>query len=83
MIDISYSLAYNHGVGGMRRRKGRGGARPGAGRKRIVQKPARIAVDFEEEQMEALRGLAKRRGMSIAALVRTAVAQYIRRSGRR
>ncbi len=83
MIDISDMLTYNRRVGGSRRGAGRGGARPGAGRKRIVQNPARIAVDFEEEQMDVLKELAKRRGTSIASLIRAAVAQYLRRSTRR
>jgi hypothetical protein len=61
---------------------GRGGARPGAGRPRTVQEPARIAVDFEKPDLEALRALAERRGTSIAELVRRAVSQYLRRAGR-
>ena len=64
------------------KRDGRGGARPGAGRPRLVQEPARIAVDFEKSDLEALRMLAGRRRTSIADLVRRAVSQYLRRQGR-
>ena len=59
----------------------RGGARPGSGRKRVVQDPDRIGIDFERPDLEALRGLALDRNTSVANLVRTAVAQYLRRSG--
>jgi hypothetical protein len=65
-----------------RKPSGRGGARRGAGRKRIVQDPQRIAVDFERMDLEALRGLADRRETSIADLVRRAVSQYLRRTER-
>ena len=58
----------------------RGGARPGAGRKRVVQDPDRIGIDFERPDLEALRELALARNTSVANLVRTAVAQYLRRS---
>ena len=61
---------------------GRGGARPGAGRKRIVQDPERIAVDLEKPDLDVLRDLAEDRGTSVADLIRKAVAQYLRRAGR-
>jgi hypothetical protein len=62
------------------RKTGRGGARPGAGRKRIVQEPERIAVDLEKPDLDALRKLGKRRGTSVADLIRRAVSQYLRRT---
>ena len=52
------------------------------GRKRIVQNPERIAVDLEKPDLESLRKLAVRRETSVAALIRRAVAQYLRRAGR-
>jgi hypothetical protein len=58
-------------------------ARTGAGRRRIVQKPERIAVDLEKPDLDALRALAESRGTSVAALVRRAVTQYLRRAGRK
>ena len=60
---------------------GRGGARPGAGRKRIVQDPERIAVDLERPELDRLRALAASRGTSVANLIRRAVSQYLKRSG--
>ena len=62
---------------------GRGGARPGAGRPRMVNDPERIAVDLEREDLDRLRQLAAERETSMAELVRRAVAQYIRRAGRK
>ena len=68
---------------GVTNKSGRGGARPGAGRKRVVQEPERIGIDFEQTDLEALRALARNRETSVANLVRTAVSQYLRRSGAR
>ncbi len=64
------------------RKSRRGGARPGAGRKRIVQDPERIAVDLERSDLDAMRTLAEKRGTSIAGLIRRAVAAYLKRSER-
>ena len=61
---------------------GRGGARPGAGRPRIVREPERIAVDLEKPQLDALRELASARETSVADLIRRSVAQFLRRSKR-
>jgi hypothetical protein len=63
-------------------RKGRGGAREGAGRKRIVQDPERIAVDLERSDLDAMRTLAEKRSTSVAALIRRAVSAYLGRSKR-
>ena len=67
-------------VAAMRGKKWRGGARKGAGRKRIVQDPERIAVDLEKPDLNAMRALAEQRGTSVADLIRRAVSQYLRRS---
>ena len=64
------------------RKSGRGGARPGAGRKRVVQDPERIAVDVERPDLNALRKLATDHNTSVANLIRRAVAQYLKRAGR-
>ena len=65
-----------------RKPSGRGGVRPGAGRKRIVQNPERIAVDLEKPDLDALRELAQQRETSVADLIRRAVAQFLRRARR-
>ena len=61
-----------------RRRGGWGGRRRGAGRKPIVKDPVRLGIDHEREDVEALRVLAKRRGLSVAEIVRKAVKAYLR-----
>jgi len=61
---------------------GRGGWRPGAGRKRIVREPARLAIDFERADMDELVRLADERGASVASLIREAVAAYLARRRR-
>ena len=65
-----------------RRKAGHGGKREGAGRRRIVQDPERVAVDFERPELAALRELAERRGTTIPMLIRQAVSQYLKRSRR-
>jgi hypothetical protein len=79
-LDISIYEEHTTCVAQRMRRTGRGGARPGAGRKRIVQEPERIAVDLEKPDLDALRTLGKRRGTSVADLIRRAVSQYLHRA---
>ncbi len=81
-IDISSEFSDNPPVVARGRKSGWGGARPGAGRKRIVKEPERIAVDFEKPDLDALRALAERRGNSVADLIRRAVGQYLKRARR-
>jgi hypothetical protein len=81
-------LSFQNGCGRIevmavsRKGMGRGGARPGAGRKRIVQDPERIAVDLEKPDLDALRELATNRDTSVADLIRRAVSQYLKRARR-
>jgi predicted DNA-binding ribbon-helix-helix protein len=42
----------------------------------------RTLVDLERADLDALRALAKRRGVAVAALIRRAIAQYLGRAGR-
>ncbi len=49
----------------------------------MVREPERIGVDFERADLQALRQLADKRDTSVAVLIRTAVAQYLRRSRRK
>jgi len=46
----------------------------------VVKDPERIAVDLEKPDLDALRTLGKRRGVSVANLIRRAVSQYLRRA---
>ncbi len=81
-IDVSSSPGDTATVAARERKSGWGGARPGAGRPRMVKDPERIAVDFEKPDLDALRELAQRRGTSVADLIRRAVAQFLRRARR-
>lgn len=60
----------------------RGGARPGAGRPKVVHVPERIAIDVEKRDLDALRRLADRRKLSLANAVREAIRDYIARKRR-
>jgi hypothetical protein len=48
-----------------------------------VKDPERIAVDLERPDLVALRALAEERETSVADLIRRAVTQFLRRSGRK
>ena len=66
----------------MARRKsksGPGGARPGAGRKRIYEDLIYRTIGFERATFEKLLRAAKKRGESVAAIARRAVDTYLRR----
>ena len=66
----------------MARRKsnsGPGGARPGAGRKQIYEDLVYRTIGFERATFEKLVRAAKKRGESVAAIVRRAVDTYLRR----
>lgn len=80
IIDISNCLGQPDPVAST---SGRGGARAGSGRKRVVNDPERLTVDFERADLNALRALADDRGTSVASLVRKAVEQFLRRAGAR
>ena len=66
----------------MARRKsksGPGGARPGAGRKRIYEDLVYRTIGFERATFEKLVRATQKRGESIAAIVRRAVDAYLRK----
>jgi hypothetical protein len=60
-----------------------GGFREGAGRKAVLRDPCRYTMDFEGPQMEVLQQIASKRGVSVASVVREAVARYVARRGRK
>ncbi len=62
-----------------RKSKTRGGARPGAGQKRIYEDLVYRTIGFERASFEKLVRAAKKRGESVAAIVRRAVDTYLRR----
>ena len=63
-----------------KRRDGRGGVRPGAGRKPLFDVRGDLKVAFEQADLDALGELAGERGVSTAELVREAVSAYLVRA---
>lgn len=59
-----------------------GGRRAGAGRKPTLREPVSFTGDLERADLEALAEIAEQRGVSVAALVRAAVAAYVKRQRR-
>ncbi len=85
-VDDEYTPEREERGGEGRRRKkktGRGGARPGAGRKPELREPHRYSMDFEGPQMDALEQIASEREVSIASVVREAVDAYLARRRKR
>jgi hypothetical protein len=59
-----------------------GGRRAGAGRKPTLREPVSFTGDLEQSDLQALAEIAEQRGVSVAALVRAAVAAYLKRQRR-
>ncbi len=56
-----------------------GGWRPRAGRKPTLRDPVSFTGDIESADMDALLAIAAEREVSVASLVRAAVAAYVKR----
>lgn len=61
---------------------GHGGARPGAGRKRLLRDPVHRLLDLERADYAALRALSRKRGVAVAVLIRQAIGQFLKRARR-
>jgi hypothetical protein len=60
-----------------------GGWRPGAGRKPTLTDPISFTGELERADVDYLEAIAKKRGVSVASLVRNAVAAYVQRQKRK
>jgi hypothetical protein len=69
-------------VAGRKAAKGWGGKRPGAGRKRVLKDPVTTTADLERADVDSLAAIGIKRGVSVASLVRAAVAAYVKRQRR-
>ncbi len=85
MNKLPYSTepAYDSAVAARKAKSSWGGRRPGAGRKPILKDPVTVTTDVERPDMDALEAIAVERGVSVASLVRAAVAAYVTRQRRR
>ena len=63
-------------------KSGRGGRRPGAGRKPTLEDPVSLTGDIERADAEALSAIAAQRDVSVASLVRKAVSAFLKRQRR-
>ena len=69
---------------GRRKIKGTwGGWRPGAGRKPTIKDPVSFTGDLEGADVDFLEAIASKRNVSVASLVRNAVAAFVQRQRRR
>ena len=66
-----------------RKKSRRGGWRPGAGRKPLLNEPVSFTGDIERADIEALEAIADEREVSLASVVREAVSAYLKRRKRR
>ncbi len=60
-----------------------GGWRPGAGRKPTLTEPISFTGDLERADVDYLEAIASKRNVSVASLVRNAVAAFVQRQRRR
>ena len=80
---LFYPFEYNQGVAASKKSDGRGGARPGAGRKPFLREAVSFTSDIERLDMDELEAIAEKKGVSVASLVREAVKAYLKRRGRK
>ena len=66
-------------VAARKRKSTWGGARPGAGRKPVLENPRSVNFDVEEPDLEALRVISDERGIPVAETIRRAIRAYLRR----
>ena len=74
---------YHPPVAARKAKSGWGGRRPGAGRRPILKDPVTVTNDIERADFEILDAIAEEHGVSVASLVRAAVAAYVKRQRRR
>ena len=78
MLDKSYEPQHAPDMA-KKKPSGRGGWRPGAGRKPTLHDPVSFTGERERADMDVLEAIAEQRGVSIASLVRAAVTAYVKR----
>ena len=72
------------GSGKRKIKKGQhGGWRPGGGAEAFLKDATRVTTDFDGTDVKRLRTMARKRGVSVSALVREAVKGFLKRKGKR
>ena len=82
-LDNQDVLGYDQEVSARRAKPSWGGRRAGAGRKPRLRDGASFTGELERSDLEALADIADEKGVSVASLVREAVAAYVKRRKRR
>jgi hypothetical protein len=83
ILSQSSGASYNDSdVASRKIARGWGGKRPGAGRKPVLKDPVTTTTDLERADVDFLEAIAGKRGVTVAYLVRTAVAAYVKRQKR-
>ena len=74
------NICYNNQVA--KKKKTRGGWRPGAGRKPILSDRVSLTVYVDSEQYDQLAELAEEKEQSLASIAREAITAYLKRKRR-
>ncbi len=77
------NLIYDEGVTARKTKGTLGGWRPGAGRKPRLKDPVGFSLELEKADVDSLQEIARKKGASVASLVRAAVGAYLKRRRRR
>jgi len=79
VLPNQWGVDYHDAIMARKSTGGRGGRREGAGRKPLFTEKARITIDMERADLDALAAIAERREVSVAQVIRDAVRTLLRR----
>ncbi len=77
------AMPYDAEVAARRTKRTWGGWRPGAGRKPRLKDPVGFSLELEKAHVDSLQEIARKRGTSMATLVREARGAYLKRRRRK
>ncbi len=76
-------MPYDSEVAARRTKRTWGGWRPGAGRKPRLKDPVGFSLELEKADVDSLQEIARKRGTSVATVVRAAIGAYLKRRRRK
>jgi hypothetical protein len=82
-LTNQHRVADNDSMAARKKKSSWGGRREGSGRKRDLRNPKSFTGELERADVDFLATIAEERGVSVASLVRAAVAAYVKRLKRR